>query len=133
LAKELTKEEYEQIITENRHKELKLVLGKIAASLSEKDGNDIVDAIKKQGDKSLDAFEKAINSLPKPEVNIEINQDLLISSMGKMRDDILKSNYDLKEAIETRLLPDTFTLKKGYGGVTESVKVNYIPANKINK
>jgi len=131
LAKELSKEEYEEIVAEKRHSELKAVLGKVAASLSEKDDKAVIDAINGQGEK-MAKLVKAIESIPKPESPVvNINQEKVISSVNEMCKEIIESNNKVIAALENRLLPDTFTLIKSFGGVTESVKVNYKPANQM--
>jgi len=135
--KDIEDEKFEALLEQRRHNELKGLLVKLANSMSPKDDSAIVGAINGQGDKIGDLV-KAIQNMPKPEkpekpqVNVQVNQELVISSISKMCEDILASNNKVIEALENRLLPESFVLLKGWNGVTESVKVNYKQANLIN-
>jgi len=139
MAKEIDieDEKFEALLEQRRHNELKGLLVKLATSMSGKDDSAIVSAINGQGDK-IGALVKAIQDMPKPEkpekpqVNVQVNQELVISSIQQLCKDIVDSNNKVIEALENRLLPDTFTMVKSWGGVTESVKVNYKEANKLS-
>jgi len=135
VNKDIEDDDFEALLADKRHKELSGTLKTIAMSLSkEKDDKAVVDAINGQGEK-VAALVKAIENIPKPEkpeVNVELNQDKVISSLREICTDIVASNKEVIAALENRLLPDSFQLVKGYGGVTESVKVNYKAANLIN-
>ena len=134
MAREVTKEEADELIAENRHREHSYLLKTIATALSKDDDREVIDAINKQGS-NFGELIKAIKSIPQselPEVNVTLNPKEFVSSINKICEDIIASNDKVIETITNRLLPDTFTLNKGYGGVTESVKVFYKQANKIN-
>jgi len=139
MSKELDieDEKFETLLADRRHKELTGTLKTIATHLSSKDGKEVVDAINKQGEK-IGELVKAIKEIPQPEkpenpqVNVEVNQDKVISSLQQICEDIVASNNKVIEALENRLLPDSFDLVKGYGGTTQSVKVNYKEANKLS-
>lgn len=137
ISKEIEDEEFESLLADKRHKEVAGTLRNIAtALLKEKDDKVIVDAIKVQGDK-MSELVAAIKSIPKPEkletpiVNVELNPQQFVTSINKICEDIVASNNKVIEALNNRLLPDTFILVRGYGGATESVKVNYKEASKI--
>ena len=127
--REVTKDEAEEIISANRHNELKSVLKQIAFYLSseknEKKAKEVVDEIRKQS-QNIEHFFKSI------ELNQNSKELVSSSSFNKMREDILASNERLVKTIENRLLPDTFDLIRN-NGVTQSVKVNYKEASKIVK
>lgn len=126
-------EKFETLLADKRHKELTVTLKAIAANLLNNSDKEVVNAINGQGDKIGDLV-KAIQAIPKPEkpqVNVDVNQDKVISSLQQICTDIVDSNNKVIEALEKRLLPDTFTLVKSYGGVTESVKVNYKTSNQL--
>ena len=129
---EIEDDEFDEIVAEKRHKEISGTLKTIASALSkDKDDRAVVNAINGQGEK-VAALVKAIENLPKPEkVNVEINQDKILSSLQQISKDIIESNNKVIAALENRLLPDNFELEKGYGGITTSVKVNYKQANLI--
>ena len=135
-------EKFERLLIEKRHKEISGTLRAIAGNLSNNNDKAVVDAIKGQGEK-FETLSKSI--MGKPPINIDLNTKDFVTSILLIRDEIVesnkkaviayqaaeKSNIKLAEALENRLLPDTFTMEKSYGGVTESVKINYKPANQI--
>lgn len=133
MAREVTKEEADELIAENRHREHSYLLKTIATALSKDDDKEVIDAINKQG-KNFGELIQAIKSIPQtelPEVNVTLNPKEFVSSINKICEDIIASNEKVIETLNTRLLPDTFTLVKDSRGTTESVKVNYKQANKI--
>lgn len=129
-------EKFETLLADRRHREITGTLKSIATHLSNNGDKEVVNAINKQGEKVGELVE-AIKGMPKPEkqdspqVNVEVNQDKVISSLQQICSDIVASNNRVIEALENRMLPDSFDLVKGYGGATQSVKVNYKPANKL--
>lgn len=126
--REVTKDEAEEIISANRHNELKSVLKQIAFYLSseknEKKDKEVVDEIRKQS-QNIEHFFKSI------ELNQNSKELVSSSSFNKMREDILASNERLVKTIENRLLPDTFDLIRNGNDRAQSVKVNYKEASKI--
>ena len=136
MAKEITIEEEDFIIAENRHDEIISSLLKVANAIVDNNSNkEVVDAINGQIGK-IGKLAEAIKNIPKQEqqnVNIDLNTKDLVSSINKICEDIIISNNKVIDTLNNRLLPDTFTLVKGLGGVTESVKVNYKEASKIKK
>lgn len=139
MAKELDieDEKFEALLQEKRHKELTTSLKAISLALVTKNDEAIAEAINGQGEK-IGELVKAIREMPtpekpeKPEVNVELNPKEFVTSVQKICEDIVASNNKVIEALENRLLPDSFELIKTFGGVTQSVKVNYKPANQIN-
>ena len=107
----------------------------MTTALSANNDKEIISAIKGQSDILKSGMEQLVKSIPKPQVNEVFDYEKIVTSFK----DISKKSEDKFEAlvgkfIETlnnRLLPDTFTLVKNYGGTTESVKVNYKQANNI--
>ena len=99
-------------------------------------------------EKFLDKLQEINKELPQ-DINIETNQDLVVRELIKLakdfkinigelkltfeniKEEIISSNTKVVETIESRLLPHTFDLIKE-NGITQSVKVNYKEANKIN-
>lgn len=137
MAKELDIEDerFEALLSDKRHRELTNSLKSISLALATKNDEAVIEAINGQGDK-IGELIKAIKEIPvpekpeKPEVNVEVNQDKVITSLNQICTDIVASNNKVIEALENRLLPDSFELIKNYG-VTQSVRVNYKPANQI--
>lgn len=137
MSKELDieDEKFEALLQEKRHKELTTSLKAISLALVTKNDEAVIEAINGQGEK-IGELVKAIQEIPqpekpeKPEVNVELNQDKVITLLGEISKEIIESNNKVIEALENRLLPDSFELIKNYG-VTQSVKVNYKPANQV--
>jgi len=135
--KDIEDEKFEALLEQRRHNELKGLLVKLATAMSGKDDSAIVEAINGQGSK-IGELVTAIQNMPKhekqekPQVNVELNPKDFVASVQELCKEIVDSNNKVIEALENRLLPDTFTLVKSYGGATESVKVNYKQANLIN-
>lgn len=131
---EFDDKEVQELVEEKRHEEILGALKNVAKSFSDKDDAEIAKAISKQ----TSDFVTAIANLPKPEkqelpeVKIEYNHEKLVSLLNGFTDNIKESNQKVIEALENRLLPDTFELVKGYGGETQSVKVKYKSAKEIN-
>ena len=113
---EVDDEEAEKIIAETQYEELYSILKEISLNTSTDDN--LTKAIIDQGQKIADIV-KIIKAEPD---NAELT--LLFTTLSK---DINK----LINTLNTRLLPDTFTLVKSFG-VTESVKINYKQANNLN-
>lgn len=123
-AVEVDDEEAQQIIAATRHKQIQRSFAKLTQAVLESNGDDKLLAAAEKQTLAIAGFSEAIKQ-------IEINPTEYVSSLSQIRDDIVASNKELVETIKTRLLPDTFTLNKSYGGVTETVKVHYTPANQI--
>lgn len=119
---EVDDEEAQEIIAEARHKQIQRSFAKLTSAVTESDSK-IIAAAQKQTE-AIGEFAESIKG-------IELNPTEIVSSLLQIREDIVASNNKLIETIETRLLPDTFTLNKRNNGETESVKVNYKPANQI--
>ena len=125
--------EFDKLLQDKRHKELTNSLKAMATALSNNSDKAVVDAINKQGD-NIGQLVNAIKNIAKPEspiVNVEVNPKEFAVTINKICEDIVASNNKVIETLNTRLLPDTFTLIKDWGEVTTSVKVNYKEANKI--
>ena len=129
----------EQIRQENNHKELITSFGKLTAAITSKDDKLLVKALTDQPAIFKQSMEQVIKSLPKPEtpqVEVNINYENLVSSFKQISEEtalrVEKAINKVIEALENRLLPDTFELVKGYGGETQSVKVKYKSAKEIN-
>ena len=131
---EVEDDEFDEIVAEKRHEELSSTLKTIASHLSKRnDDSAVVKAINDQGGKVAELV-KVIEKIPmarNPTPNLEASNDKFLHSINQISKDIIESNNKVIASLENRLLPDTFELVKGYGGVTTSVKVNYKPANKL--
>lgn len=132
-------EKFEALLSEKRHKELTGSLRAIAIHLSNKDDKEIVDAIKEQPRVFKEAIEEVIKSIPEPkepQVNVSFDYDNLVTLFKEISketvDKIEASNNKVIEALDSRMLPDSFELVKTFGGVTQSVKVKYKSAKEIN-
>lgn len=121
---EVDDDEAQQILEETRHRQIQKSFAKLTEAVIASNGSDIINAAINKQILAIDGFSEAIKE-------IELNPTEIVSSLFKIREDIVASNEKLIAALENRLLPDTFTLNKGNTGITESVKVNYKEANKL--
>jgi hypothetical protein len=94
---ELYDDNYEELLAEQRHKELLAAFTKLGASIMDKSSNkDVVEAVSKLG-KSIEQF--VLQSKVEPVVNVETNQDAVVSSVGDMGVKILKGLNDLRDML----------------------------------
>ena len=119
------------LIQRKRHDELKGALGRMVNAIAQKDDKPILEAINKQTE-SLSKFATALQSLPKqekPEVNVEVNQDKLITSVNKIGVDLLEISkellIELKKYNERPVVDNFEVTERVQGGFTKRVKVNY--------
>jgi len=115
------------LIYELRHEELIEGLKDVATSLSKLDtDSSMIDVLTKQSDE----IKKLISVIDVGLKNQNLNK--LSSLLQSISADIVKSNASVIKTLETRLLPDTFTLvRNGFTNYVEEVKVNYKQANAI--
>ena len=126
---EVEESEFEEILAEKRHSELKKGLSNLVLAIKEKEDKTLANAIVAQSLIFKKAMDEVIKSLPKGEDSQNLLSSFkLIADMTVSK--IEASNNKLIEALENRLLPDTFDLIKNYGE-TKSVKVNYKMASEI--
>ena len=135
LKGDIDDEKLETALIENeRHDDLMEALGKIAELLPA-DNKPLIEAVKKHTDVLTEKFIKAIENLPvpdkpdTPEVNVELNQDKVITSITKqgeewqevaklLLDELIKSN--------NRPIPESFVVTEtSHEGFIRKVKINY--------
>ncbi len=121
---EIEDEMFESLLQDKRHKDLLKRLSDITIAMNANSGRPIVDAINGQV-REINLLVDAIKKTP------ITSQKEIAATANEMCKTIIESNNKLIELLENRLLPDTFTLIKSRSGLTESVKVEYKPANKI--
>jgi hypothetical protein len=127
---EIEDAKFEALLQDKRHRELTKQLGELVTAITSKSDRSVVDAIAQQGD-NIQSLVKAIREIPKQNTpNIELNSKEFVNSANKICKDIIESNNKVIEALENRLLPDSFELVKIYG-ITQSVKVKYCSAKDI--
>jgi hypothetical protein len=134
-----TPEEEEFLLAENRHEEVLASLSDLSKAILQKEDKGISDAINglvDKQDRSMEKVAKAIESIPKPEVNVEVNQTELLSLLKEIKEeqkDIKKEQQAISEAFQNRPMVDEFIISAyGYNGQDRKAKVVYTPANKIN-
>jgi len=146
MGLEINDNEVQELLEEKRHEEVIATLKNVVKALNDastsNDDKEVIAAINKQGENMRLLTEKLSQ---RPEIKVEVDNEKILSSVSGISAEIVKSNNEvinacaavvesnksIQIALENRLLPDTFTLNRGYGGVTESVKVNYKPAKEI--
>ena len=122
---------FDELLADKRHKEIIKALNSIAISLTKETDNTISKAVLEQSDKIKNLLD-GIKNAPKTEAPIiNINQDQIIKSLNIICKDIIESNNKVINSLNNRPVPQSFDLVKNNFGITESVKVNYKPANKI--
>jgi hypothetical protein len=120
--------EFDALLADSRHKELKNVLEQIAISLSNVNNKDITLTLKSQSQR-LEELVKLLYNESNKSSSID-NKKEFVSLVQEMTNQIVESNSLLIQTINERLLPDSFDLIKNMG-VTQSVKVNYKPSSQI--
>jgi hypothetical protein len=125
---EFTEEDF--LIYELRHEELIEELKNIITLLSKEDDDSeeglLLSTISTQTNE-ISKLVKLIDSSLK-----NIDQTKLVSLLNVIRNDIVKSNNNVIKALQTRKLPDSFSLIRDQLGYVEKVTVNYKTANAIN-
>jgi hypothetical protein len=124
LAKELSREEYEDIIKEKRHEELSGALKNIALSLSQNKDREIVAAIEKQT-LLVEKFVETVSEAEKHEakVDVEVNQEQVVKSIGEMGKLLLDGLREIKENISKDKGNKNweFNVIRGYGGTIDKI------------
>lgn len=116
--------EFKELLLEKRHKEVTQLI----KALLSKDNKDLVDALREQPKAIKDAFSAIIQSIPKPEkpeVNVEVNQQEIVTSLEAICEKIIKSNELVIKALNEKPLIESFDLQRDNWGNTKTVKVNY--------
>ncbi len=116
--------EFKELLLEKRHKEVTQLI----KALLSKDNKDLVDALREQPKAIKDAFSAIIQSIPKPEkpeVNVEVNQQKIVTSLEAICEKIIKSNELVIKALNEKPLIESFDLQRDNWGNTKTVKVNY--------
>jgi len=91
-------DEVQELVLEQRHNELIKSLSGVVSALKEKDNSDIVSAIDDQKEK-IAKFIDYIKEDKEKDINIELNQDKIVSSIDVMANSILKSLDELKKLV----------------------------------
>lgn len=138
---EISDDEFDEILAQKRHKELTKALSSLTVAISSikpSDDKSIVNAINSQPAIFKQAMEQVVKSIPReeiPQVNIADDYKKIVSLFAEMINQAVKkieeSNEKVIFALENRMLPDSFDLVKTFGGITDSVKVNYKKSNQI--
>lgn len=127
MAKELSREEYEDIIKEKRHEELSGALKNIALSLSEKSDKELLLAVEKQI-KAIEGFASEVSKVAsKEQPKVEVNQDKVTQSISEMGKTLREEIIELRKCITEKLNNDKankrwdFDVVTGYGGRIEKI------------
>jgi len=91
-------DEVQELVLEQRHNELIKSLSGVVSALKEKDNSDIVSAIDDQKEK-IAKFIDYIKEDKEKDINIELNQDKIVSSIDVMANSILQSLDELKKLV----------------------------------
>jgi len=91
-------DEVQELVLEQRHNELIKSLSGVVSALKEKNNSDIVSAIDDQKEK-IAKFIDYIKEDKEKDINIELNQDKIVSSIDVMANSILQSLDELKKLV----------------------------------
>lgn len=114
--------EFNELLADKRHKELKKSLEGIAVSLNQKKDNGIKEALEKQAS-AINGFAEAIKSLPAPNVNVstpEINIDL--SSIKEIANKILEGQNEILAELKILNLPKETKLEFTRGAYSDLIQ-----------
>lgn len=124
--------EFEELLADSRHKELKKSLRDIAASLGKKDNSEIVSALEKQTS-AINGFAEAIKLLPAPKVNIQqpnVNVDL--SSLKEIADKIMEGQNKIIGELKILNKPKKweFEFKRSYDLIQSPITAKQVSNDK---
>lgn len=126
MSKEIDDIEFDELLADKRHRELSGALKGIATLLSKPNDTGISEALNKNAEatKGLIQAVKDIPKPEKPEVNVEISQQEIVTSLKAICKEICDSNDKVIEALNNRPMVDSFKLETGNWG-QKIVKVIY--------
>ena len=128
---DIEEQQFAEELAKKRHKETMGALKGISSLLNkpqkENDNKDVVDAINKNIEvtKLLVQSIKEIPQPEKPEVNITVPQQEIITSLQGICDKIVASNEEVIKALNNKTLVDEFKIEKDQWGSFKTVKVIY--------
>lgn len=133
MDKEVEDIEFDELLAEKRHRELKKNLGDIANALSKpKEDAKVSEAIEKSSQATVQLVQ-AIKELPKPqkpEVNVNFDHNSFVASMSKIADRIEQSNKTVVKALNDKPMATQFNVEYDYGNL-RTVKIVYTTADKL--
>jgi phosphoglycerate-specific signal transduction histidine kinase len=127
---EIEDKQFETLLLDKRHKELLSSLREISLNLSKNNDSELLEIISNQGSK-LELLSQALSNFKFPDTEVNLKTDQFETFFDNIKNEIINSNKKVIDVIENRLLPHSFELERGYGGMTTSVKVNYKSAKEI--
>lgn len=124
--------EFEELLADSRHKELKKSLKDIASSLGKKDNAEVVSALEKQTS-AINGFAEAIKLLPAPKVNVQqpnVNVDL--SSLKEIADRILDGQNKIMVELKILNKPKKweFEFKRNYDLIQSPITAKQVSNDK---
>lgn len=134
MAKEKDDIEFDELLADRRHKELTGTLKGIAALLNQPKNDNIAEAIRQTGEatKGLIEVVKNIPKAEKPEVNVQIDNQKIVTSLEEICDKIVASNKEVLEAMKSKPMVDSFQVKpSGWNNTERTINVIYKPASQI--
>lgn len=132
MGKEIDDIEFDDLLAEKRHRELTSSLKGIATLLNKPNDNSISEALNKNAEATRGLIQ-AVKDIPKPEkpeVNVEISQQEIVTSLKTICKEICDSNDRVIEALANKPMVEEFKIQNT-DNWTKTVKVVYKPANQI--
>lgn len=127
ISDEVFDSQFNEKLADKRHKELTGAMGKVISAVNQKEDKAVAEAIKENA-RATQGLVQVIKDIPKvetPQVNVDVNQKEVITSLEGICNKIIESNNKLIEAFNKRPVVEEFKLEKDNYGNTKTVKVIY--------
>jgi hypothetical protein len=131
MGKETDDIEFNELLADKRHKELAGTLKGIASLLNQPKDNSIAEVLK-QNMEATKGLVNVVKNLPKPEVNVEVNNEKIVTSLEAICNKIVASNNEVLDALKSKPMVDSFQVKpSGWNNTERTINVIYKPVDKI--
>jgi hypothetical protein len=126
--------EFNELLEEKRHRDLTVALRNIATSLNQPKSDVVAEAIRQNNEATRGLIE-AVKNLPKPEkpeVNVQVDNQKIITSLEDICGKIVASNKEVLEALKNKPMVHSFQVKpSGWNNTEKTINVIYQPASQI--
>jgi len=132
MAKEVEDIEFDELMAEKRHKELKGILTAVKLLLDKPTDNSTAAAIEKHI-RALNDLVKVLGEqkqveISSPSVNVEVNQEKVVNSLSELSRDLLE---ELRK-FNNKPIPISFEVKTDNWNNLRTVNIQYSTSDKLN-
>lgn len=130
MAKEVEDIEFDELMAEKRHRELKGILTAVKSLLEKPSDTSTTAAIEKMASdltKLLSEQKPLPITVNSPDVNVQVSTKDFVSSVEQLSKDLLE---ELRK-FNSRPIPSQFDIEHNYGNL-KTVKIVYSTADKLN-